>query len=61
MRELKRRLRTLEQMPALQEDTRPLKLVYVIYQPGHPEHGKRIVAFEREQGEKNYRSVYRVE
>ena len=59
MRDLKRRIRTLEQMPALQEDTRPLQLVYVIYGPGHPEHGKRIVAFEREPGEKNYRHVMR--
>ncbi|EZP72343.1 hypothetical protein BV96_01776 [Sphingomonas paucimobilis] len=61
MRDLKRRLQALEGRPEMQEDTRPLQLVYVIYQPGHPEHGKRIVAFEREPGEKNYRHVMREE
>lgn len=61
MRDLKRRLQALEASPAFEEDTRPLRLVYITYQPGHPEHGKRIVAFEREPGEKNYRSVWREE
>ncbi len=60
MRELKRRLRTLEQMPALHEDTRPLSIAYVLYSPGQPEHGKRIVAYEREPGERTYRRAWRV-
>ena len=60
MRDMKRRVEALEvasQRKAVASDLRPVRINFVVCNPGQPNHGAVAFAWERAPGEASYRRV----